>query len=181
MWKQGVRACAGKQDKEHAKPLEQAARDGARAPEDRRTTPEQRVSQRAGVEERVWPVIRVMASVADDLIAFVRRHEDELLGDLRGSLELLEEKRREAQRLLREAESGAWRAHMLGHWLQNLADDGAMSRQPAPALVPPPAQFSRHLLEESLTRPWHRRRPWSDAVAPPPTSDIEGRRPRVPA
>ena len=92
----------------------------------------------------------------------------------------IQAKREAAQRLVAEAEAEAWRIHRIGQWVQTTADNGAMDRQPAPALVPPPKQFAPHLLRESLQRPWHKARPWNGAgaVAPRPTSDIVARRPR---
>jgi hypothetical protein len=150
-----------REDAEHAEALREAHRDGSPASaEDRRTPADDRAAERAAIEERMWAGFQVRAEHADRIIEAVRQHEDEWLADLRSRLAPAQEKRREAERLLAEAEAEEWQLHQLGHWVQRTSEDGPFGRQPAPVRSTPPAQFSKELLRSSLEVPWHRDRPW---------------------
>lgn len=145
------------EDKAHTEALKQAPRDGARTLEDRRTPPEQREREQSAIEERLWAGIAVMAEHADSIIEFLRAHEDDLLADLRQRLAPAQQQRREAERLLREAQSEELRIHALGRWLMTTTDDEGLGRQPAPTLGAVPARLAAEVLRDSLERPWHKK------------------------
>jgi hypothetical protein len=144
------------EDRKHQVALQHALRDGEGVPEDRRTSPEVRQSQHANLQERLDADILVMAEVADKIIEKLREQEPNILGTLRVGLNGAQDKRREAERLIAEAESEEWRIHRLGQWVLTTSEDGPLGRQPAPTPQPMPAQFDRALLATSLKRPWHR-------------------------
>jgi len=60
------------EDEAHAEALRQAARAGARVPEDARTAPEQRARELTAIDERLWATILVFGELADEIIALVR-------------------------------------------------------------------------------------------------------------
>jgi len=152
------------EDAEFAQALREAYRSGtadspAKPPDDRRTPAEQRAAESGAATERLWAAAEVLADCGDTVIETVREHETEWLGDLRSQLTGVQEKRREAERLLAEARAEEFRAHRLGAWIQATADDLAMGRQPAPTVVPMPERFV--LPQETLERPWHKVREWA--------------------
>jgi hypothetical protein len=143
------------EDRDHEAALKQAARAGSTA-EDRRTPEGARLAAVDPIDERLWATVEVMGEVADKVVATLREQEPDLLADLRVQLRTAEDKKREAERLLREAKTDEWRVHRLGQWVLNSSEDGPFGRQPAPTPEPPPACFNREMLRDSLTRPWHK-------------------------
>jgi hypothetical protein len=139
--------------------LEAAIRDGMEAPTDERTTEQDREEQLDAIHERIAAGVDILAEHADRIVAKIREQEDQLLSALRGQIVGAQDKRREAERLVAEAQALEWQLHRTGQWVLHTADDGPMGRQPAPAPAPMPASFNRELLKTSLTRPWARPRP----------------------
>jgi hypothetical protein len=148
------------EDRAHDRELGQAHRDGdPMSVEDCRTPKEQRLAERAEVEERLWNGVIVLAEVVEAVIEWVREHEEELLADRRSKLEPALEKEREANRLRAEARIEMWRLAQYGPYIRKLADDGPFGRQPAPAPAEPPAQFDADQARRMLKRPWHQEQP----------------------
>jgi hypothetical protein len=172
----------GAEDRDHADKLRQAQRDGdSGAIDDRRTPPGQRQAERRAIEESLWAALEILAQIADAVPELASQHEDEWLADLRTRLVPKEEKVRELQQRLADAEAEAFNVHKLGLWLQQLSDDGAFGRQPYPTPEPPPKRFNPEMLERSLERPWHRRPDaaeeppvaWQDQPQPPARNDAD--------
>lgn len=154
------------EDRTHTRRLEDAAREGARGVEDDRTPSADRDARRKALGETLWAEVVVLAEVADEVIAYLREHEDEHLADLRGQLADAHDKREEAARLLAEADSQAWRIQRTGGWIQTTADDRrGLGRQPAPPLEAPPSRIAPGTLTHNLERPWHRAPAWKGARA----------------
>ncbi|MDQ3355907.1 MAG: hypothetical protein M3502_04170 [Actinomycetota bacterium] len=152
------------EDAEHTEQLRQAHRDGSPASsEDRRTPVEQRGSERAAVEERLWAGVHVFAEHADRVIEAIREHEDEWLVSLRSRLAPAREKRHRAERLLVEAREEEFRLYTLGRWLQANADDHGFGRQPVPPRGRVPDRVSPEFFQDALERPWHKAKPWNGA------------------
>lgn len=153
------------EDKDHVEALRQAARDGVRPPDDGRTPPDERERQRTAIEERLWAGIAVMAEHADAIVEHLRENEDEYLADLRERLLPAQQKRREAERLLAQAQSEELQVHALGRWVMTTNDDDGLSRQPSPVPGAVPERLAATVLRDSLERPWHKARPWSRATS----------------
>jgi hypothetical protein len=148
------------EDVRYDRELRQAHRDGdPMSVEDRRTPKEQRLAERASIEERLWNGVIVLAEVVESVIEWVREHEEELLADRRSKLEPALEKEREADQLRAEARIEMWRLAQYGPYIRKLADDGPFGRQPAPAPAEPPAQFDADMARRMLDRPWHQEQP----------------------
>jgi hypothetical protein len=150
-----------REDAEHQEALRQAYRDGGATPEDRRMPTDEREAQHAARLERVFAGAHVLADHADHVIETIREREDETLAELESRLEPALAKRREAARLLAEADAQAYQLHMQGRWVQNTADDGAFGRQVAPANAAMPARLHKDVLKHSFKRHFSKLRPWN--------------------
>lgn len=153
------------EDAAHAEALRQAHRDGnVSGMKDRRTPPSERTQAREAIEERLAAGVEVLAEHADAVIATIRCHEDSWLADLRAQLVPAQEKRREAARLLAEAQRDEFKLYKLGQWLTATADDGAFGRQPAPQVTSMPERVAADAYRHALERPWHKRKPWNHST-----------------
>lgn len=150
-----------REDQEHARALQEAARMGTQAPDDSRTSAGDRQAAEEAALERLWPAVGALAEVVDEAVALIRKHEDVLLARLRDDHAAAHEKRRAAERLIREADTAAWHAAQRGQWLQATADDGPFGKQSAPVATPPPPRVTAAVVKNGLTRPWQRRQPWN--------------------
>lgn len=135
--------------------LRDSHRYGEHSVEDRRTPQDQREAEHAKAIERYWSAVWVLAERVDAVVAYFREHETEMLAGLRRQREPLSDKRREAQRLLREAETAEWHLAQQGRWVQTTVD-GVFGAQPAPVATAPPSTFNEAMLDRALERPWHR-------------------------
>ena len=153
------------EDAGHTAALRAAHRAGVPGPEDKRTPPERREAERQTIAESMWAGARVLAEIVDQARAALRDEGEQLLGDLRATVAVAQERREAAQRALDEAARLEWLALRRGNWLQNELDRGAFgtafSGQPAPEQdeeIPPgvdPA-LVLHKLKTATTRPWWR-------------------------
>ena len=151
------------EDVDHQEALREAYRRDAPPPPDDRTTSEQRATERASIEERLWARVVVWAEHVETIIETTREHERDWLGGLQGDAAVAQDKRFEAARLLAEADAEEYYIAMLGRWLQTTNDDdGGFGRQPAPAPgTPAPVRLDRQVLKDALERPWHKLRSWN--------------------
>jgi hypothetical protein len=120
------------EDAAHAERLREAHRAGRPdAVDDLHTPEEERTARHAAIEQRLWDGVVVLSEATDAVIEAFREHEDEWLADLRRRLEGAQEKRREAQRLLAEAQADEFHVHMLGQWSRGPRTTARFGRQPA--------------------------------------------------
>ena len=87
----------------------------------------------------------------------MRRQQDELLSSRRESVLRLEERRRELEEAVAQANAEAWHAVQQARWIKATNDGVGFSRQAAPKVVPTPPGFS--VPEDAFTRAWHSPRP----------------------
>jgi hypothetical protein len=102
------------------------------------------------------------AELVERAIETIREHEDEWLAELRDErVPLVENKRREAQRLVAEARTDEWLLDRVARWIRGTADDvGFAPVTPERAGEPPdnwqpdPWTLRRHFSE---LKPWNQR------------------------
>jgi hypothetical protein len=98
----------------------------------------------------------VLAEFCDTVVGVVRDREDEWIADVRRQAAAAQDKRREAAKLMAEAQAEEFRAYKLAQWVLATADDGPFGRTPAPEVVPAPKNWT--MPAHGLERPWHRER-----------------------
>jgi hypothetical protein len=167
------------EDGEHRQAQIEAHRNGrAGSVKDKRTAPEKRDHQLAEIAGRLWSGVLVLADVVDEVIALVREHEPKWLAQLQEQRQPAAEKRREAEKLLHEADVEEFSLAMRADWLKKLVDDGPFGRAPYPQPTPRPKQMGQSRIDAMFERHWSKQdeppmRSWQEVAG---VSDDEVRR-----
>ncbi len=136
--------------------LQEAHRTAGPAPKDERTPEERRVAERSGIEASLWAGVKVLIEVVDKIHAVLSEHMDEWLAAIRARASEAQAKRKQAERLLEEAQAVEWRSVRLGKWLKS--QSGPFGAQPFPADEPMPAGVDpAALLKNATERPYFER------------------------